>query len=368
MKFEIVRIGMKIKSKIDGGFYRIIDVTKDAAVAARLVADELGNEVIDECSPRITIPKESFIAVSFIEDTAPYDDPDLGEYSVDDGILLKNGEPAIKAGQGDIYIKEILAVNAGNLILAVRPRGEGDNDLFAYNPVRDKFDKIIRATLPTLSVIKENENGILLLGYSASHTVEKTDAEGKPVLDGNGVPEVYEIFDGASVIMVSGGKVKGSVLLPTLYDMKSVKFVEETGTTGVFVTADKAVTEDGVLLPCDKTVMYAGFYTESGITKAGGTVEVADVDVDIRPAVTFTGSYPAFSVNDGSKITVMTGYNTEPVVKSPLCDKVRGMQLVDITEKDHVKRISFCDESLSKIKTIVVTETRDRGNVITIEG
>ena len=40
---------------------------------------------------------------------------------------------------------------------------------------------------------------------------------------------------------------------------------------------------------------------------------------------------------------------------------------VDVTAKDHAKRIALVETSSMKVKILVITSTMDRGNVITVE-
>lgn len=108
----------------------------------------------------------------------PREDETPEGYTVADGVLLKNGEPA--TAQGQLEFIDVLAVMAGEVILTAKTKDKanGKVEVFAYRPLEDKFAKL---TYPVsaVRVIEELSDDNRLVA-------EITQAEEKVALDDDG--------------------------------------------------------------------------------------------------------------------------------------------------------------------------------------
>lgn len=376
-----LRKAMVLVNKVDGKTYVVSDVCADGtATAVEGMLCENGYAPVEGGKEVKIVPGKNDIAFRFIADPLPHEVPE--GYEVENGILVKDGKPVTE--QGEIVIDHIICCNPGNIILAVKPREkkEGYIDLFAYNLARDKFSKMIRATIPNVTYIGTHLDADLL-AYSKTH-IEKVKVDDKEEVE-------KEYFDAAAVIAVAGRKVVSSVITGYPFDQETAKIVPtgEHG-CGIFFETDKKICEEEKETECDGDDGYdeEEFFVDDNC-KAKVEVETRDEKVmkgvarvmmvpaadgnlhvmmapmtdEGKGEISYAPFIHSFVMNDGEAITLAG----KTFVKSHKAAEVAGMILVDVTEKDDAQILSFADKEAKAIKKIVVKHTADRGAVVTVE-
>lgn len=376
-----LRKAMVLVNKVDGKTYVVSDVYADGtATAVEGMLCENGYAPVEGGKEVKIVPGKNDIAFRFIADPLPHEVPE--GYEVENGILVKDGKPVTE--QGEIVIDHIICCNPGNIILAVKPREEkaGYIDLFAYNLARDKFSKMIRATIPDVTYIGTHLDADLL-AYSKTH-IEKVKVDDKEEVE-------KEYFDAAAVIAVAGRKVVSSVITGYPFDQETAKIVP-TGEHGygIFFETDRKVCANGANEDIDEEGSFGEDLFDEGCDGNALKVEVepcekiikgvarvmmvptADGDLHVMMApmtdegkgeISYAPFIHSFVMNDGETITLAG----KTFVKSHKAAEVAGMILVDVTEKDGVQILSFADKEAKAIKKIVVKHTADRGAVVTVE-
>lgn len=382
-----LREGMALLNKVDGKVYVVTKVNKNgSAIATEGIVSDDGNMKyfpVENGKEVEVVPGKNDIAFRFLKDQLPHEVPE--GYTVKDGILMLKGKPVTE--QGEIVIDRIICCNPGNIILAVKPREEkaGYIDLFSYNLARDKFVKMIRATIPNVTHIGTYFDTDLL-AYSMTHTEKE-----KVTVDGKEEEVEKEYFDASAVIAVSGRRVVSSVIPSYPFDQNTAKIIP-TGEHGfgIFFETDKKIREEENEAGYDgddgydeeeffvdddaevkaevetmgKKVMKGVARVMMMPTPEGGSYAVmAPLTDEGEGEISYAPSFQVFVMNDGKTLVV----NGTPMVKSPKTAEVAGMTLVDITEKDDLQIFTFADKEAKVIKKLVVKHTPDRGTVVTVE-
>lgn len=349
MRSNKIKTNVTIINKVDSREYRIINVdgTGDSVKGtAKLVKDDgtLDNSVTSVITPA------NAIAYRLVEDPNIPAVP-LGYY-VEGGMLLKGGTQVTE--QGSLIIDEIIAAVAGRLILAVVPSEPRDGyiDLFSYTPETDKFNKLIRNPIPRVRIIGLSEDkNIVALVYSRTYSKDKILESGETVTE--------TLFDSAAVLAYV---IKDDVIhiySSKQFDMpiKAVNSVKNhRGYFELAVEVDTDVNEYGVISESEDTYLTILKISHDGIINVIDNYRVASApEMIAETAAGFVIKLPDRIYINGYKypvknMSVLSGYD----------------YLVDITKKEHEIRCTLADENMS-VKTLIVTSTKDRGNIVTVE-
>lgn len=350
MRSNKIKTNVTIINKVDSREYKIINVDgagDSVRGTAKLVKDD---GTLDNLVTSVITPANA-IAYRLVEDPNIPAVP-LG-YSVEGGMLLKGGTQVTE--QGSLIIDEIIAAVAGRLILAVVPREpreprDGYIDLFSYTPETDKFNKLIKNPIPRVRVIGQSEDkNIVALVYSRTYSKDKILESGETVVE--------TFFDSAAVL--SYVVKDDAVYSPKHFDMpiKAINNVKNhRGYFELAVEVDTDVNEYGVISESEDTHLTILEIDHDSMINVIDNYRVASApEMIAETAAGFVIKLPDRIYINGYKypvknMSVLSGYN----------------YLVDITKKEHEIRYALADENMS-VKTLIVTSTKDRGNIVTVE-
>lgn len=341
--------GTRVLNKVNGKVYEMVSVPDGTTDSTDILAVNVNPEtdmvydVSEEERDTVTITEQN--AICFKTLSVPKDTNVPSGYTVSNGILYKNEEPVTE--QGQIVVDNIVCALPGYLVLAVKPKtdaGDGMIDLFSYNVERDRFKKLIRASIPMPRVVLKQKESVVL-GYSKTHTEDVLDE------DGEKTGKEKEIFDGAALMLVHDERVDSVmfhrpvnlVLLPVaggqglyLIEAGKVAFGEEVEETKpyyyeIFVKEDSVSSETLAYEP-DAPVVSASVVTlyDRGLFLKGKDYILYN---DLR-------------------------------IDSPLVAQMPGEYLVDITYGDHEVTVTLADENYNTA-SIVRKNTKDRGYIVT---
>lgn len=107
MKIQRLRMGIEVFNKVDSKEYKVMKVDGTTGTAVEMHMDPEGT-LAGLGDEEITITEKNALAFRILNDPEPYPVPE--GYSVEDGVLLKDGEPACV--QGEFSFVKILLVSA----------------------------------------------------------------------------------------------------------------------------------------------------------------------------------------------------------------------------------------------------------------
>lgn len=370
-----------VLNKVDNRQYLITSVTDGVGTACLLENGEVNEDI------SVMISSSNAIAFRLISNPNIPDIPD--GYSVEDGILLKDGVAATQ--QGSLVIKSIVTSVPGKLLLSVLPREnttEHDNyiDLFAYKPDEDKFKKLIPVSIPMPEVIGVCDKYVILK-TSYTHFETKKDFNGKDIF--------AEYFDNAEIIVYDGAKNYISSYLMLDAPINNVITVRNSMNVPTWVIEyTEQVCDNNYYNPdcgydCEND---CGDYDECNncdyhldtITNAKELIEMDHIKAEM---IALNGGtlMRLNSINIPSHIkSVSIGWNSADFIRledrimigeyvdkiitdSKIMSAVEGYDwIVDTSKEDNVTRIALANDNM-EIKYIVISETSDRGDIVKVE-
>lgn len=372
-----------VLNKVDNRQYLITSVTDGVGTACLLENGEVNEDI------SVMISSSNAIAFRLISNPNVPDIPD--GYSVEDGILLKDGVAATQ--QGSLVIKSIVTSVPGKLLLAVLPREnttEHDDyiDLFAYKPDEDKFKKLIPVSIPMPEVIGVCDKYVILK-TSYTHFETKKDCNGKDIF--------AEYFDNAEIIVYDGAKNYISSYLMLDAPINNVITVRNSMNVPTWVIEyTEQVCDNNYYNPnCDcgyDCENDCGDYDECNncdyhLDTITNTKELIEMDHIKAEMIALNGGtlMRLNSINIPSHIkSVSIGWNSADFIRledrimigeyvdkiitdSKIMSAVEGYDwIVDTSKEDNVTRIALANDNM-EIKYIVISETSDRGDIVKVE-
>ena len=335
MKTSKIKTNVVVMNKVNGYKYKIVSVNNAEGVAYLLQEDgSLDN------TKQTLINENNAIAFRLVDDPNIPDVP-VG-YSVNNGILLKAGTPATQ--QGSLVIKRIIAEVPGRLILAVEPREprEGYMDLMTYTVEGDKFNKLIRASIPEVYDAGLICEGKVYLTYSRTYAKDFED---------NGKTVSKTVFDAAAVMLydIKNDRIESHYMSPAPID--TIVSVKNSSNIAVITSAD--VDDDGVVVTASSLL----------VTQLSDELEeLSETPVETLPEVISKAMYSLIKAGN-----VFYFEDREIKVPAAAVTELTGYDLVvDITRKENQKRVALVNNNM-EVKILVIESTRDRGNIITVE-
>lgn len=323
MKIERINEGMLVRNKVNGKFYVVTSIQDGTAVAALSVDSD---RKLDE-DATVTISTENSICFRIVDDPAYTRVPDVSQYDVVDGILVKNGTPVTE--QGDIVVEEIIASSPRCLILSVIK--DEKKYIMEYGVVSDHFRTIYESPTKT-EVIREEP----LVLYLESTELVETD-EG-----------VKERFINAHVYAID----ETNEAARYIFDAPLAKV--ECHKNAILAYQDKKTVSDRYLISSDLRVsVNENEYFEDLVDL--GKEKAADV------CGTYSQFYDAF-VLIGERTIVCKQLDVN--LSTSFAKDVKGMVLVDKTQKGRDTFLTFSNEKFNVV-TLKATSTSDRGTIVT---
>lgn len=354
--------GMKVLDLVTGIKYEV-------SVSDMVNLTEIVPENEDREPRTMQLPVEAAVKVlKVIYD--PREDETPERYTVADGVLLKDGEPA--TAQGQLEFIEVLAVMAGEIILTAKTKDKTDGkvEIFAYRPLEDKFAKL---TYPVsdVRVIKELSDDNRLIA-------EITQTEEKVALDDEGED-----------ILKNGEKV---VLVDTSMEL----MIHTRGVKAEFVDIDGPVDRvmpveniDNVFaVESDSILTYDEYGCGTRQLKDRDRTKVtvygvdADIDMDWGPSIcdlantsvpgkltaaTKSAATGDFILRTENTLYVQNrGHNSRVVTAAVLKTVPDAKYLIDADIRNGSETYVLADGDYNVV-TVKKTKTYDRGDIITVE-
>ena len=291
-------------------------------------------------------------------------------YTVADGVLLKDGEPA--TAQGQLEFIDVLTVMAGEIILTAKTKDKTDGkvEIFAYRPLDDKFLKL---TYPVsaVRVIEElsDENRLI---------AEITQTEEKVALDDEG-EDILK--DGEKVILVDTS-------MELMIHTRGIKaeFVDIDGPVDRVMPVENA---DGIFaVESDSILTYDEYGCGTRQLKDRDRTKVtiygvdADIDMDWGPSIcdlantsvpgkltaaTKSAATGDFILRTENTLYVQNrGHNSRVVTAAVFKTVPDAKYLIDADIRNGSETYVLADGDYNVV-TVKKTKTYDRGDIITVE-
>ena len=354
--------GMKVLDLVTGIKYEV-------SVSDMVNLTEIVPENEDREPRTMQLPVEAAVKVlKVIYD--PREDETPEGYTVADGVLLKDGEPA--TAQGQLEFIDVLAVMAGEIILTAKTKDKTDGkvEIFAYRPLEDKFAKL---TYPVsdVRVIKELSDDNRLIA-EITQTEEKValDDEGEDILK-NGEKVVLE--DTSMELMIHTRGVKAEFVD---IDGPVDRVMPVENTDNVFaVESDSILTYDEYgcgtrqLKDCDRTkVTVYGVDADIDMDWGPSICDLANTSVPGKlTAATKSAATGDFILRTENTLYVQNrGHNSRVVTAAVLKTAPDAKYLIDADIRNGSETYVLADGDYNVV-TVKKTKTYDRGDIITVE-
>lgn len=357
--------GMKVTNLVTGVSFEVTDADDKLVKLAEIVPETEERE-----AKTLELPMETAKKVLKVDYDPRTEEVPAG-YSVADGILLKDGEPATV--QGQLEFVDVLTVMAGEVILTAKTKDKeaGKVEVFAYRPLEDKFEKL---TYP-VSMIR---------------IIEELSDDNRLIAEIIQISEKMAIDDNGEYILKDGEKV---VLLDT-----SMEFMIHTRGIGCeFVNIDGSVdrvmpvenAEGAYAIESDSILTYdeygCGTRQLKDRDRTKVTIYSVDSDVDMwgQPICELTSTFvpgqllaatatKCMSTNDFVLRTENTlyvenrGHNPRMITNAALKNIDGYKYLVSADIRNGSEEYVLADKDYN-IVTVRKTKTYDRGDIITVE-
>lgn len=356
--------GMKVTNLVTGVSFEVTDADDKLVKLAEIVPETEERE-----AKTLELPMETAKKVLKVDYDPRTEEVPAG-YSVADGILLKDGEPA--TAQGQLEFVDVLTVMAGEVILTAKTKDKeaGKVEVFAYRPLEDKFEKL---TYP-VSMIR---------------IIEELSDDNRLIAEIIQISEKMAIDDNGEYILKDGEKV---VLLDTSMEL----MMHTRGIKAEFINIDGPV--DGVT-PVENAEGVYAIESDSILTydeygcgtrqlkdrdRTKVTIYSVDSDADMdwgQPICELTNtSVPgqllaatkSISTNDFVLRTENTlyvenrGHNPRMITNAALKNIDGYKYLVSADIRNGSEEYVLADKDYNMV-TVRKTKTYDRGDIITVE-
>lgn len=354
--------GMQVLDLVTGIKYEV-------SVADMVNLTEIVPENEDREPRLMQLPMEAAVKVLKVLYDPREDEVPEG-YTVADGVLLKNGEPA--TAQGQLEFLDILTVMAGEIILTAKTKDKADGkvEVFAYRPFEDKFSKL---TYPVnaVRVIEElsDENRLI---------TEITQTEEKVALDDEG-EDILK--DGEKVVLVDTS-------MELMFHTRGVKaeFINIDGPIDRITPVENA--EDNIFaVESDSILTYDEYGCGTRQLKDRDRTKVTIYSID---SDTYDGGDPFYeymTVSMPGELTAATrsaatgdyvlrtentlyvqnrGHNSRTVTAAALKTVPDAKYLIEADIRNGSETYVLADGDYNVV-TVKKTKTYDRGDIITVE-
>ena len=356
--------GMKVTNLVTGVSFEVT-----AADDKLVKLTEIVPETEERDAKTLELPMETAKKVLKVDYDPRTEEVPAG-YSVTDGILLKDGEPA--TAQGQLEFADVLTVMAGEVILTAKTKDKeaGKVEVFSYRPLEDKFEKL---TYPV----------------SAVRVIEGLSDENRLIAEITQISEKMAIDDDGEYIVKDGEKV-------VLFDTSMELMIHTRGIGCEFVNIDGPVdrvmpvenAEGAYAIESDSILTYdeygCGTRQLKDHDRTKVTIYSVDSDADMdwgQPICELTNtSVPgqllaatkSISTNDFVLRTENTlyvenrGHNPRIITNAALKNIDGYKYLVSADIRNGSEEYVLADKDYNMV-TVRKIKTYDRGDVITVE-
>lgn len=323
----------------------------DTADKARFLMENLpflgAHELKRIPDSKITITEENAICFRVIKES--YENLEKEDWSIQNGILMRNGYQA--AEQGEMEIEKILAVFPEKVLLAVKADVEGYVSLKFFNPNYGgkEFYEAMGDTMPIPEKVELPADRGILFYYSRTHTEESGEGEKKTT---------KEVVDASEYIIYDQ---TGNFLGYNKYDTSS-EHHESDGPLGSYVTAT------------ERYILFQGIFNGNPFTNVLNIVDSELESIELKSnIVSATEDIDhRLLVKTYDELAVVSLKNPPFVLKAT---KQLRNALKDLRGYDYIADFSNEDKHFCltlatkecKVKKLKGSRTRDLGLVLTVE-
>lgn len=291
-------------------------------------------------------------------------------YTVADGVLLKDGEPA--TAQGQLEFLDILTVMAGEIILTAKTKDKADGkvEIFAYRPLEDKFAKLTYPVSAVRVIEGLSDNNRLIAEITQTEEKVALDDEGEDILK-NG--EKVVLVDTSMELMIHTRGIKAEFVD---IDGPVDRVMPVENTDNIF-----AVESDSIL-----TYDEYGCGTRQLVERDRTKVTLYDIDSDAdedwcdpvheHMTVSMPGQLTAATRSAATGDYVLRtentlyvqnrGHNSRVVTAAVLKTVPDAKYLIDADIRNGSETYVLADGNYNVV-TVKKTKTYDRGDIITVE-
>lgn len=375
MRPEKILKDVTVLNKVDNKLYKIMSVDNGIGIACLLEDGEIKESV------SVKISEANAIAYRLI------DNPNIPEipvgYTVNNGILLKDGVPATE--QGSLVINKIITCVPGKLLLAVLPReGMADYDdyvdMFSYKPSEDRFKKLIPVSIPMPEIVDVYDKYVVLK-TSRTHVETEKDENNNDISN--------EYLDNSELIVYNGASNYISSYLNLDAPIDNIIKVRNSENIPTWVIEYTKMAESHDYCDEDDYDEYDEDYddNEDNVRDVISTGKLIDRD-DIKAEMIALNGNSLMRLNSINIPThiksvsigwnnadfirledrIMIGEYVDKIITDPkIMVAVEGYNwIVDTTKENDITRIALANDQM-EVKYIVIHTTSDRGDIITIE-
>lgn len=327
----------------------------------------------DQIADKVAITEDSAQCFALVED------PNADDFSINEkNQLVVNGTPVV---MGKIKLSKILAQSKNAAMLAVNEKDTGKIDIIVYNSRDGKFSQILYSGV-VVKAIYQNVDGHTLVALEERRPVTETTKEGKvstfeellssALLDFNfETNRLYTVTNDSGIIGEVIQESNDMIVFAT--NEKVNAYSPKAGATyDCKCTRDDDYDDDD----CDEEEddeYEGGYYARIDtsdkdtvkIVKAAdsGAIEINTATIDGKLVkVAYTGRMYTFISNK----VVLFGDGKVIDDEDAAALVAEHPYLVVTEKKDAVTAYTFASDAYETVK-VVVTSTRDRGNIVTIE-
>lgn len=354
--------GMKVLDLVTGIKYEV-------SVSDMVNLTEIVPENEDREPRTMQLPVEAAVKVlKVIYD--PREDETPEGYTVADGVLLKDGEPA--TAQGQIEFIDVLAVMAGEIILTAKTKDKTDGkvEIFAYRPLEDKFAKLTYPVSDVRVIKKLSDDNRLIAEITQTEEKVALDDEGEDILK-NG--EKVVLVDTSMELMIHTRGVKAEFVD---IDGPVDRVMPVENTDNVFaVESDSILTYDEYgcgtrqLKDRDRTkVTVYGVDADIDMDWGPSICDLANTSVPGKlTAATKSAATGDFILRTENTLYVQNrGHNSRVVTAAVLKTVPDAKYLIDADIRNGSETYVLADGDYNVV-TVKKTKTYDRGDIITVE-
>lgn len=297
------------------------------------VAKEIDeNDEFVEGGESVALTKQNAVAFRFISAPNPTAET---KALVENGVFICEG---MSVQLGEIKPKRIISNMIGYVVLET-----DDNKVYFYRSDRDQFK--LMGSIPENSevVYKNAETDTLILAYAQKEEAEK-ESEDDPVS--------YNLESG--IVMINK---KGVGIYPfneAIIDTNS----EVVLVNNNYIFKSREALVGNQFEKCDTLITF------NASNRCFSSF--LEMDLDCVVTTTYLG---ALLFKDSNKF-VIQGACPSPhlVVETPTIKELDGFDyLVDVTEEGSTTRFAFANSDCSKVKTLNILKTLDRGYIYSVE-
>lgn len=360
MKMKRAKVNVTVLNKVNGYGYLITEVEGNEAIAERIIPDpddEDSKTICTDKTDTVKITENNAICFRLVNDPNIPDIPT--GYTIDDGVLKKDGKDATE--QGEIKLISILSdCFPGKLLLSALPKNpeeqdKGHVDLFWYYVERDRFVKVLSESISgnihmyNSSYLDTYENRFMLVYSGIYKKIIKEEEEEKE----------KEYFDCSGVLLFSeAGDLISSTRLETPLDMNYGRYLVAEDWSFFFVCKD-VNKETKEVTPRKENYSFA--------IRAIRDLERKELhlpDIEQATICQLNGGIVAKSAESFLYVTYLDEFS---FTSKKVMEKLKGFDyLIDTFTSKHGFRLMLADENYN-VKVVKSVQTSDRGEVITVE-